>query len=318
MAVKKQIYLLLGPDQSQKKEYLDTVLQKHKIPAEPDAPERCVFFAGEGRETANRVFEECATYGFFGGSKAVIVHEAEKLPKDELKKYLAEPVDGTVLVLLSDLNQRKFSAPIEKRVAEIGEVKMFWQMFEDRLEQWVEQKAHKEYRLQVERGIGRFIVDQCGRNGELAERNLQLLANYFEERPFTLEEAARVVQEKKELTVFNLVDQLFNRDARNALNTLRRLVFEGEEVLQMRALLERQLKLLWKYLASRGTLDARAMGLTKLPYRQLCAQARRWDLIRLAQAARIISAMDLHAKSGLKPRLRLLRFEQDVLQICRL
>lgn len=317
MGSKKPVYLLLGPDQHRKREYLEEILKQHGIPDRPDAPERCVFFAGESRETAALVFEECITYGFFGGKKAVIVHEAEKLPKDGLKNYLDDPVASTVLVLLSDLNEKKFSAAIEKTIAACGEVKMFWQMFENRLEQWVETKAFREYGLKTPPGIGRFIVEQCGRNGELAERNLQLLANYFEDRPFSLEEAGRVVREKKELTVFDLVSAVFERDLRRSLGYLRRLLDEGEEILQVRALLERQMKLMWKYLASNGMLDARGMGLTKLPYQELRSQARLWDAVRLAKAARILAEMDLAAKSGLRPALRRLRYEHGLLRLCR-
>lgn len=312
----KKNFLFLGPDAVSKKEAVEKVLKSCGIAPAGDDPRRCLFFASESG--ADAIFNECATPAFFGDGKAVIVHEAELLPTDKIKDYLADPADSTVLLLLSEKNKGKFSQAVEKLFTEHGEVRMFWEMFEDRLEQWAEKKA-TQYGMTKVPGLGAQLVERCGRSAQLIEQAIQILANNFGDRPFTLQEAEGIVGTVRETTVFSFVDALFFRKAAPAIAAARELAGEGESPLLFLTMAQRQLELLWRHAAARRTgrpLSAASLGLVETAFRSLSQMAGRWDIPALARAGAILGRLEFQLKS-LGGEMQTTALERAIVAVCR-
>jgi len=310
-------YLFLGPDAVSKKEALRKALKVHGIQSEGDEPARCLFFASES--PADEIFSECITPPFFGGNKAVIVYEAEALQPARVKRYFESPAEGTILFLLSDKNQADYSRTVAALFKKHGEVRMFWDLFENKLETWACQKA-AEYGLAALPGIGAFLVERCGRSNRLVERAIQMLANLFEGRAFTLEQAAEAVDAEKEVTVFSFVDAFFLRDSLNALRYGRLLIFEGYDPLFLLAMAYRQLELLWRYRAARRCgkpLSPAILGIVNIAFQALGKMAELWSSAQLAGAGRELFSLECELKS-LSRELQIAAFERAVLKICRL
>ena len=310
-------HLFLGPDAVTKKEAVNKLLQSAGIAITGDDPSRCLFFASES--SAEEIFSECLTPSFFGGTKAVIVHEAESLPTDRVKEYFNSPSDDTLLIFLSDKNQGKFSRAVETLFKKHGEVRMFWEMFENQLESWATRKS-SEYGLASVPGLGSFLVERCGRSSRLVERGIQVLANLFEGQPFTLEQAGKAVDGGREITVFTFVDSLFYRKTREALQSGRQLMYEGDDPLYLLVMIMRQHELLWKYAAA--VRDGRpvspgTLGVVKTAYQNLSRMAPRWTLLQLAEAGRELFSLEMELKSSGRA-LRSAAFERTVLRICRM
>lgn len=309
------VYLLLGEEPVQKRERVARILAENGIPPD-DEEARCTFYAAESSEA--EIVAECRTYPFFSSRKAVIVYETERLEGGQLKEYLADPSPSCLLVLLSDRGKGKFSRALEKRCSELGKVEMFWPMFADKLERWAETKARQEYRLQAPPGLGALLVDQCGRNNALVEKNLQILANAFGSQSFTIEQAAARIHEQKEVTIFNFLHLLFMRRLKDSLLGLRRLVEEGDALIHICTMMLRQVELLWKFLALRAAgmgTDAKALGLGKMAFQDLQRESSQWTLGSLAVVTRRLANLEYALKSenkDLQPAL----FEKVVMEIC--
>ena len=300
-------YLLLGEDRVTKQEKISALLKKHAVPEE--GPSRCVYFASE--DSPEEIFNEAQTFPFFGATKAVIVHEAEKIPVPMMKGFFGSSAESTVLIFLSDKNVGKFSATVEKLFKQHGEVIMFWPMFENKLEQWVEKQAKTVYSMNPPRGLGKMLVEQCGRSTQLLESSLQTLSNYFGANEFSLHQAGSVAGEKKEITVFDLVDAVFSGRKAQALLNFRQLLFEGNEMLYMLIMLIRQLEQLWRGMEA----GIASLKLAKIASAQLDRQQRKWDRGRLASVYVRLASLDRAVKTAPKA-VSTAEFEHALIEIC--
>ena len=288
------VWLLLGPEKVTKRERVREILAAHEIADEQNNPARCMFFAGDAR--MDDIFSEMSTYPFFGGKKAVIVQEAEKLPRQQLEVYLAAPLESTLLVLMSEKPKGKFSAPLERACEKVGRIEVFWDLFEDRLAPWAEKKASHEYRLEFPSGFGEFLVDSCGRNMALIEQTIQILANRFSGKGFSLADAAWVVGEQKGADVFDCIGACFTGDVVRVQKQIRELLAEGESPVYIQIMLMRQAELLWRYVAG-GQRTQAALGVQPMAFREVQRQAGGWRPVSLAGVIRRIAWLDLKLKS---------------------
>jgi DNA polymerase III delta subunit len=307
------VWLLLGPEKVVKRERVREILQAHGVSDEKDNPARCMFFASDTR--ADEIFIEMGTYPFFGGKKAVIVQEAEKLPRPQLEAWLAAPLETTLLVLMSDKPKGKFSAPLERACDKVGTIEVFWDLFEERLGPWAEGKARKEYSLQVPAGFGEFLVDSCGRNMALIEQTIQILANCFGQNIFSLEDARRVVGEQKGADIFDCIGACFTGKTESVQRQVRELIAEGESPVYIQIMLMRQAELLWRYVAG-GQRTQATLGVQPMAFREIQRQSAGWQPILLARILRRIAWLDRKLKSE-PAHVAAIRLEMVMLAISR-
>jgi DNA polymerase III delta subunit len=287
------VYLLLGPEKVTKRERVAAILKTHGIADDPANPARIQYFAGD--TPADEIISEIASYPFFGGAKAVIVHEAERLPRPALEAYLMSSLDTTVLILLSEKTKGKFSAPLERLCEKAGAVEVFWELFENQLGAWAENKAGREYGLAAPHGLGALLAEICGRNMALVEQSLQILSNYFLDKSFTLEEAGRVLGEQRGSDIFAFIAHCFQGQAVPAVAMLRAILAEGESPIFVQSMLMRQAELLWRYHAGARTKEG--LGVQQMAFREIEQQSRNWPAPLLSRALCLIASLDRSFKS---------------------
>ena len=315
---KVPIYLLLGSELLQKKDEIKNILKLHGIDAGEHSAQKVMYFASE--TAIEEILTECLTLPFFAKNKAVIVQEAEKLSFPILKDYLLNYSEQTILILVSDQPSGKFSSPIEKIVKQVGELIMFWPMFEDKMEKWAERKA-REYGIMIPVGLGAFLVDQCGRNTLLIEKNLQVLLNFFASGAFTLDDAARIMNEEKEVSVFLFIKELFLGNVQDSIEYFRRIVYEGESMLFILKMIHRQLELLWKYKSvinkgQQGPSLMGVLGVGKLALKEIAVQSGKRTLVQIAMALSYLYEIEKSLKSD-PAEVKLMVFENTILKISR-
>ena len=315
---KVPIYLLLGSELLQKKDEIKNILKLHGIDAGEHSAQKVMYFASE--TAIEEILTECLTLPFFAKNKAVIVQEAEKLSFPILKDYLLNYSEQTILILVSDQPSGKFSSPIEKIVKQVGELIMFWPMFEDKMEKWAERKA-REYGIMIPVGLGAFLVDQCGRNTLLIEKNLQVLLNFFASGAFTLDDAARIMNEEKEVSVFLFIKELFLGNVQDSIKYFRRIVYEGESMLFILKMIHRQLELLWKYKSvinkgQQGPSLMGVLGVGKLALKEIAVQSGKRTLVQIAMALSYLYEIEKSLKSD-PAEVKLMVFENTILKISR-
>ncbi len=315
---KVPIYLLLGSELLQKKDEIKNILKLHGIDAGEHSAQKVMYFASE--TAIEEILTECLTLPFFAKNKAVIVQEAEKLSFPILKDYLSNYSEQTILILVSDQPSGKFSSPIEKIVKQVGELIMFWPMFEDKMEKWAERKA-REYGIMIPVGLGAFLVDQCGRNTLLIEKNLQVLLNFFASGAFTLDDAARIMNEEKEVSVFLFIKELFLGNVQDSIKYFRRIVYEGESMLFILKMIHRQLELLWKYKSvinkgQQGPSLMGVLGVGKLALKEIAVQSGKRTLVQIAMALSYLYEIEKSLKSD-PAEVKLMVFENTILKISR-
>jgi len=307
------VYLLLGPEKVTKRERVGAILRQHGIADDPADPSRSQYFASDS--APDEIMSEIATYPFFGKAKAVIVHEAERLPRAGLEAYLSSPLETTVLMLLSEKGKGKFNASLERLCEKVGRVEVFWELFEDKLAPWAEAKARREYGLASPPGLGAFLIDICGRNMALIEQSLQILANRFANNKFTFDEAGHVLGEQRGSDIFECVSHCFGGQLVPALSRLRALFAEGESPIFVQTMLMRQAELLWRYLA--GARSKEGLGVQVMAFREIERQSRSWSMPRLSRAIRMLCALD-HSLKSEPSFVGALRLELAVLSLARL
>lgn len=269
------------------------ILKSHGIADDPANPARSQYFASDS--PAEEIMSEITSYPFFGSAKAVIVHEAERLPRPALEAYLASPLETTVLILLSEKTKGKFSAPLERLCEKMGTIEIFWELFENQLGAWAENKARREYGLAMPSGLGALLTEICGRNMALVEQSLQILSNYFLDKSFTLEETSRVLGEQRGSDIFAFVAHCFHGQAVPAITMLRAILAEGESPIFVQAMLMRQAELLWRYHAGARTKES--LGVQQMAFREIEQQSRSWSMPLLSRALSLIASLDRSFKS---------------------
>jgi DNA polymerase III subunit delta len=290
---KAPVYLLLGPEKVMKRERVTAILKQHGIADDPANPARSQYFASDS--PAEEIMSEITSYPFFGGVKAVIVHEAERLPRPALESYLSSPLETTVLILMSDKTKGKFSAPLERFCDKVGTIEVFWELFENQLSSWAENKARREYGLAIPPGLGALLTEICGRNMALVEQSLQILSNYFLDKSFALEEVSRILGEQRGSDIFALVAHCFQGQTVPAITMLRSILSEGESPIFVQSMLMRQAELLWRYHAGARTKES--LGVQPMAFREIEQQSRAWSVPLLSRALCLIASLDHSFKS---------------------
>jgi len=305
-------YLLLGEDLVLKREFLTDLLAKQGITNKRESESVIEYYASE--TDAGAIFSEAQTYPFFGSNKFIIVSEAEKINLKDLKRYFSDPLESTILIFQSDLSTTKFSKATQKIFEKQGEVKMFWPLFEDKLKLWAERKARNDYKLSCPNGFGDFLIDISGRNSEIVEKNLQLLSNSFEQAAFSLDDAVATVLEKKGVDIFSFIDVLFSRKLKKSLLYFRELLFEGEDMVGMLFLIQRQLRFIWELKVGKKNNPFQFGG--KMIFNKLKTQSRYWEFSDLAKTFILFAKLDKMLKSTSK-NVSKIKFENIIYNICR-
>ncbi|MBV9958736.1 MAG: DNA polymerase III subunit delta [Acidobacteria bacterium] len=229
--------------------------------------------------------------------------------EEALLRYLARPVESSVVVFTSDdLDKRR---KLSKTLLDACVAVEFAALTDKELLSWA--KSHlRELKAEAdERTLGQ-IVALVGSDVRTLSNELNKLATAaLPSGRITMEMADSLVLRSRELSNFELTDHLIARNRRRALQTLERLLDDGAEPLMLIGLIASNYHrlALAKELMSRGTAKEEVFRLIALPYskrEEFLATARRTEAGALTRSLRRVAAADVAIKtSQATPRLQL-------------
>ncbi|HEV2762069.1 MAG TPA: DNA polymerase III subunit delta [Pyrinomonadaceae bacterium] len=219
-----------------------------------------------------------------------------------LLRYLARPVETSVVVFVADeLDKRR---KLSKTLLDACMSVEFAPLKDSELVSWARTRL-KELKAEADDRALHQLVGLAGSGVRQLATELDKLATAaLPSGRITLELVEELTGRSRELSNFELTDQLVARDRQRALGTLRRLLDDGAEPVMLVGLLASNYHrlALAKELMSRGAPNEEVFRLAAVPYskrEEFLATARRTDAATLARRIRRIASTDLAIKTSL-------------------
>ncbi|MHB9094344.1 MAG: DNA polymerase III subunit delta [Eubacteriales bacterium] len=275
----------------------------------------------DGRETGwEAIINMASTLPFMAERRIVIVKNADgfkarrKSPNENgeekeekeassdagLIKYLENPPDTTCLIFCADSIDRK--RKVYKLIEKNGQVVEFSPLKGRELNEWIDRRARKLGKIIEPSGMA-GLVTAVGNNLQQLNTELEKLACYSLTEKITAADVEFMVSKTAELSIFDLVDAVGERNYKKAIKMAREMVFLGEPVIRILFMVARQFRLILqvKGFQEMGYTDQQvSAGLQVHPFvAQKCVkQARNFTMAELKLALEKILATDADIKGG--------------------
>jgi DNA polymerase-3 subunit delta len=225
--------------------------------------------------------------------------------EDALAAYLAlVPITTDLVFLESELPA---TGPVLKAIQELVRVRAAEIVHDAPMDggaavAWVRRRVEERGgRIGVEAAMA--LVGAAGHDARALEREIEKLLLLADGRAIAPEDVRALVPAADDARVFDLVDAIGNRDAREAVRTWRTQLRAGEDPHRLLSMVSRQVRLLIvarEHLASGHppVALASAVGLPPGVASKLAAQARRWSPASLTRIMARLVAMDRESKTG--------------------
>ncbi len=226
-----------------------------------------------------------------------------------LLRYLARPVESSVVIFVADdLDKRR---KLSKTLIDACVSVEFAELRDDDLAKWARDHLQRLKAEADERTLRQIIALAGPRVRRLTNELDKLATAALPAGRITMDMVDALVGRSRELSNFDLTDQLIARDKRRALVTLSRLLDDGAEPVMLIGLLASNYHrlALAKELMAQGRPNEEVNRLVNMPYNKRASfleTARRADAHDLARRLARIAAADLAIKtSQATPRLQL-------------
>ena len=267
-----------------------------------------------------REFNE-TTYSLAGADVQHAIAAAEQLPmmsarrvvqvrdftklreadEEALARYLARPVETSVVIFVADeLDKRR---KLTKTLLDVCAAVEFAPLADAELAEWAKRRL-RELKVQTDERTLRQVVALAGPDVRTLSNELEKLATAALDSGFiSMEMVDSLVGRSRELSNFELTDQLIARNRKRALQTLRRLLDDGAEPVMLIGLVASNYHrlALAKELMSKGAPNNEVYRQVGIFGRreEFLATARRSDAAALARSIQRIAAADLAIKTSL-------------------
>lgn len=222
------VWLFTGPENGEKNAELETL--RRSAGQKTGGLEEYRFHAGDIK--AGDLVSLLQNGSLFSAGKFVVVRDAEAFRLKEEITMLTDWIasvdgggNGVYLVLLSD------EISVDKRLENAvpkAHRKIFWEMFEDRKEQWLVSFFRKEG-LSIDGDAVRFILEQVENNTEALRAACMPFALFYGKGTHITEaEAEHILSHNRSESPFTLFDALAKGDLENAVQIQRKLSLSRE------------------------------------------------------------------------------------------
>jgi DNA polymerase-3 subunit delta len=297
------IYLLYGPEEFIRSEALAAL--KAAIP--PDLADLNMTTLDGRRLKLDALVAACEAFPFIAERRMVIVNDVLKHQKagkerDQLRAYL-ERVPATcdlVFVESEDFDKRNALFTYLKKAATVRE---FLPKENADLIRWLGERA-KLLDAKLDKAAAQRLVSFAGNEGRALVNELEKLASYAGRGGrITVDHVDLLVQDGQEQNLFAFIDELSTRRGGAALQSLRRLIEDGQAATYILFMIARQVRILLgvKELAAQHMrLDDIAAQLGQKPFvvRKALDQARGFSDAELARLHDHVLVLDHATKTG--------------------
>ncbi len=257
------VYLFTGEEQY----FADRALAAITDKALAGAPRDFNLDVFYGKDTkAAEVAAQASTLPMMADRRLVILKEADKLRDlKELKEYLKAPSPDCVLILLAMGADRSKERTLSDMLPDSAVFAHFWRPRDYEIPDIV-QKLVRASGFTIDRGAVAYLSETLSGNIALIEAELNKVFNLLGERRQVKEEDVREsVGDFGLPAVFELSDAAAAGDTSRAVETLEKLLRDGEEPLKLLAILSGQ----WRKMAAGDDWQAGGRGGRKSPARKL-------------------------------------------------
>jgi DNA polymerase-3 subunit delta len=180
-------------------------------------------------DSATQVVNAANTLAFLGGTRLVLVHEAQawlKAEKELIASYLRSPAPDACLTLVAE--KLPASDLLRTAMKEHGEVLEYAAPKEGQLPQWLVQEAAGRLDMQLGFQEARLLVQRCGDNQNILLRELEKLQLYADGRRVTADDIRLLATPTVEASIFELLDSLALGRGSAAFTAVEDLLSAGE------------------------------------------------------------------------------------------
>lgn len=227
MGEKGRVYLLLGPEEGVKREFLLDLKNRVLKEAGGNLEEfRYYPFEIAMAEVVSRI----QNGSLFSNQKWVVIPQVETVKQGEaavLGAYCAKPAEDTTLALLSSGTDRDIAKAISKNIPK-AQVKIFWELFENQKQNWI-RSFFQKWNIQINEDTVELILELVENNTWELRRECEKLALFFGEgRKLSRDDVDHYIYHSKEENVFTLFDRFAGGEFIRALEVLNKIGLSGE------------------------------------------------------------------------------------------
>lgn len=251
--------------------------------------------------------------------KHEILEEPEEkgTPVDSLiLRYLESPPASTCLIFCTDSVDKK--RRIYKMIEKKGQVVEFSTLKGHSLNEWIVQRA-RQLGKGIEPAAVAGLVTAVGGSLQHLSTELEKLACCSGQEKITAADVGQMVGKTVELSIFELVDAVGERNHQKAIKMAREMAFLGEPVIRILFMVARQFRLLMrvKGFQEQGYTGSQLAGKMQVhPFvTQKCIkQAKNFTLTELKSSMEKILAADADIKNGRQEAI--LALELLIISLC--
>lgn len=219
------IHLLLGPENGEKKEFINSI--ENKITKRSGEPEKFRFYPYDTE--IGEIVSIMKNGSLFSSHKMVTISNCEDIKKKNdlalLIDYCKTPAEDVTLILVSDSS--KIDTKIEKAIPQTQK-KIFWEMFENRKKEWIVSFFRKKT-LTIDNDAVELLLEMIENNTDSMKNDCEKLSFYFKEGArITEEDIENFLYHSREENVFTLFEKVCKRDLEASLDVLNSIVLSKE------------------------------------------------------------------------------------------
>ncbi len=225
MTNRHTVYLLLGPENGQKEEFIRSIKESvAKIAGGSMEEHRFYPFETEG----GQIVSILQNGSLFSAWVVATLRSADSLKKGDaalLAEYCARPAENATLIITSD--EVHIDKKLESAVPKSNR-KVFWEMFENQKRGWIT-AFFKKRRISADRDAVDLLLELVENDTLDFQTVCERLAGFLGEGSIlTSEEIEKFVYHSKEENVFTLFDKIAVADLAGSLEVLQKLLLSGE------------------------------------------------------------------------------------------
>lgn len=265
--------------------------------------------------TFDEIENACETMPFFGEKKVVLVYRAnflkEKPDKDGAKiytdilNYIKDLPQHTVLIMYYLFNDKRDTPKKNKKLATLDKYvkvvhcdKLKKDKYYKKIEDLFKEKGRSIGKIQL-----RYFADKVQNNFDIIKREIDKLDCYAFGRDITKEDIDKLIQNKSEDDIFDLVEYISIRKVEKALDLLDELLFKADQHMLIIASIGNHFKRLYdiKVYLTKGKKVDFFISKYRLPQfvcEKLINQAAKFNLKQLSELIKVCIETETKIKSS--------------------
>ncbi|MDR3115111.1 MAG: DNA polymerase III subunit delta [Treponema sp.] len=294
-------FLFLGPEIGEKQEAIHEIRQGLQA-SSGTVPEETSFYAGE--TPVQDMVAVLRNHSLFAEERLMFIKNAEALKKKEdletLAAYLEAPEDHTTLILIAETT----SLPkiLESSVPP-GNKRIFWELFENRKQEWVASFFRRKGGTISEDGI-EAILELVENNTDALQRECSRLMLFLGKEGISGAAVEKWLSHTREESAFTLFSRISTGDLAKSLESLHALLGAQESPVALLAGLAWCFRKLRDYLSlvasgKASEFEFKKLGLASAKARKDYERAsRRYDRLGVDTCLSLIGEYDMLVRSG--------------------